>query len=71
MSPAAGELANQVGRAEGDPIIQIGPGARPGSLRRGTFSEITRDSFRWQGEASEDESRTRRLVQEMPATRRS
>jgi hypothetical protein len=61
MSPAAGEFANQVGRAEGDRIVQIGPGARPGSLKRWTFSEITRDSFRRQGETSEDEGHTRRL----------
>jgi hypothetical protein len=70
-SPAAGEFANQVGRAEGDRIVQIGPGARPGSLKRWTFSEITRDSFRRQGETSEDEGHTRRLAQEMRATRDS
>ena len=57
MAPYWGEFAHQLGRADGDRVVQEGSG------RRWTFSEITADSFRWTGETDG------RLVQELRAAR--
>lgn len=57
MAPFWGEFAHQLGRADGDEILQEGSG------RRWTFREITADSFRWTGETGG------RLVQELRAAR--
>jgi hypothetical protein len=57
MAPFWSEFAHQLGRAEGDRIVQEGSG------RRWTFQEITADSFRWTGETDG------RLVQELRAAR--
>jgi hypothetical protein len=70
MQPATGEFLELVGRAEGDRIVQVGRGTRAGQVERWTFSEISPESFLWQGEVSDDEGASWRLVQEMRATRR-
>ena len=57
MAPHWGEFANQVGRADGDRIVQ------DGGERRWVFSEITATSFRWTGETDG------RVVQRMTAAR--
>jgi hypothetical protein len=57
MAPGLDEFAHQIGRAEGDRIVQEGSG------RRWTFSDVTADSFRWTGE------KDGRLVQELHAAR--
>jgi hypothetical protein len=43
----------QLGRARDEDIVQEGK-ADSGVLTRWSFSEITRDSFRWRGERSPD-----------------
>ena len=69
MSPAGGEYAHLIGRETDERIVQTGHGPDPARLDRWTFSEITDDSFLWQGEVSDDDGKTWRLVQEIHATR--
>ena len=57
MAPHWGEFAHQLGRADGDRIIQEGSG------RRWTFHDVEHDSFSWTGE------RDGRVVQELRAAR--
>ena len=58
----------QLGRAQGDDIVQLG--TRPdGHLLRWSFSEITRDSFLWRGEISTDQGITWRINTEFTARR--
>jgi hypothetical protein len=57
MAPGLGEFSHQVGRSDGDRIVQEGGG------RRWTFLDIERDSFNWTGETDG------RLVQEITAAR--
>jgi hypothetical protein len=57
MAPFWGEFARQVGRADGDRIVQEGDG------HRWVFRDITASSFRWVGEMDG------RLVQEIRAAR--
>ena len=45
--------ARQLGRAQGNDIVQIGKNDA-GMLLRWSFTEITPDSFRWLGERSHD-----------------
>jgi hypothetical protein len=56
------------GRRVGTDIVQIG--TRPdGTPTRWMFTEITRDSFRWTGEALNPDGKTWRLEGEFRATR--
>lgn len=57
--PASGQRIDLEGRAQGNDVVQLG--IRAGRLIRWTFSEIHRDSFRWQGHALEDDGSTWRL----------
>jgi len=47
--PVKQYYSRQIGRAEGDDIVQIGTNAE-GEQTRWRFTGITRDSFRWLGE---------------------
>src|SRR3954447_11443170 len=51
--PAVNFFSQQVGRAQGDRIVQEGPDPRGGTMRW-TFSEIEPDSFHWTGERASD-----------------
>jgi hypothetical protein len=70
MQPATGEFFELTGRAEGDRIVQIGHSPGSSAIECWTFSEITPESFLWQGEISADGGESWRLVQEMRARRR-
>jgi hypothetical protein len=59
--PATNFFAQQIGRAQGADIVQIGPDPRGGSVRW-VFSEIQRDSFHWTGERAPDDRNWRREV---------
>ena len=59
--PATNFFSQQIGRAEGSDIVQIGPDPRGGSIRW-VFTEIERDSFHWYGERSVDDRNWRREV---------
>ncbi|MGH2871311.1 MAG: hypothetical protein ACRDL5_02500 [Solirubrobacteraceae bacterium] len=69
MQPADGEFVHLIGRETNGQIVQIGTGPDPSRQERWTFSEITANSFVWQGEVSRDGGQTWRLMQEMQATR--
>ncbi|ESY02904.1 MULTISPECIES: hypothetical protein [unclassified Mesorhizobium] len=60
--------SRQLGRAEGDTIVQVGADGT-GSSVRWSFSRITKDSFRWLGERSHDDGKTWRLEVEFLARR--
>ncbi|HEX6956878.1 MAG TPA: hypothetical protein VF194_02745 [Ferrovibrio sp.] len=51
--PVAQAYLSQIGRKEGDAIVQEGKDAL-GKSRRWSFTEIAPDSFLWRGEVSED-----------------
>jgi hypothetical protein len=53
-------LMQQIGRPQGVDIVQEGT-TDTGALSRGTFTEITPQSFRWTAEASLDRGATWRL----------
>jgi hypothetical protein len=59
-----------IGRASGKDIVQIGTHAN-GTPIRWIFTEITRDSFRWTGEALEADGKTWRLEGEFRAKRKA
>jgi hypothetical protein len=61
-------FSRQLGRAEGDAIIQDGADGTGGSVRW-SFSRITQDSFRWLAERSHDNGATWRLEVEFLARR--
>ena len=66
--PVTQNFLQMIGRKQGDDIVQLGN--RPdGKLIRWSFSEITTNSFRWQGETSDDEGATWRLNVEFTARR--
>lgn len=66
--PATQIYARQVGRRDGDDIVQ--QGAMPsGALLRWRFTEIEPDSFHWLGEISSDGGATWRLQVEVFARR--
>jgi hypothetical protein len=67
MGPAAGQHAWLTGRPSPEGILQEG-GDEDG-LIRWTFTDITPDSFTWQGFASADDGASWRLVQRMYASR--
>lgn len=57
--PASGQRIELEGRAQGNDVVQLG--IRAGRPIRWTFSEVRRDSFRWQGHALEDDGNTWRI----------
>ena len=57
--PASGQRIELEGRAQGNDVVQLG--MRAGRPIRWTFSEVRRDSFRWQGHALEDDGNTWRI----------
>ena len=59
--PATNFFTQQIGRAQGDDIVQIGSDPR-GGLMRWTFSEIEPDSFHWTAERAADERTWRHEV---------
>jgi hypothetical protein len=52
--PATNFFSQQIARAQGADIVQVGADPRGGSMRW-TFSDIEQDSFRWTAERSADE----------------
>ena len=58
----------QLGRAQGDRIVQVGD-LGDGVHLRWSFSDITRDSFRWRGERSTDAGATWQLQADFRARR--
>ena len=66
--PVSQTYLSMIGRKRGDDIVQEGEGPG-GSLIRWSFSEISRDAFRWRGEISADRGATWRLIVEFFARR--
>lgn len=67
-NPVSGHREEQIGRRVGNEIVQVG--ARPdGTATRWRFTEITKDSFHWIGEALEPDGKTWKLEGEFRATR--
>jgi len=52
--------ARQIGRAQGDDIVQIGKNDA-GAMLRWSFTDITTDLFRWLGERSHDDGKSWQL----------
>lgn len=71
MAPASTQFVHLVGRELDGRIEQIGQSPDSTRIERWTFSEITDESFLWQGEVSRDEGKTWRVIQEMRATRQA
>ena len=67
--PSLGLYVTQIGRAQGDDIVQEGRSA-DGVPVRWSFREIRPDSFRWLGEVSDDGGASWRPQLEMQARRR-
>ena len=68
INPVTGQRDDQIGRRVGSDIVQVG--ARPdGTPTRWMFTELTRDSFRWTGEALDGDGKTWRLGGEFLARR--
>lgn len=59
--PATNFFGQQIARAQGDDIVQVGPDPRGGSMRW-IFSDIQPDSFHWTAERSQDDRHWRREV---------
>jgi hypothetical protein len=69
-NPVSGHREEQVGRWNGQDILQ--EGTRPdGTKTRWTFTEISATSFHWRGEAQYPDKETWTLEGEFIATRRS
>lgn len=67
-NPAGDHHEQQIGRRVGKDVVQVG--TRPdGTPTRWTFTDITRDSFHWLGEALDKDGRTWNLEGEFLATR--
>ena len=66
--PATQFYARQIGRPEGDQIVQLGT-LPSGAMLRWRFTEIETDSFHWLGEISTDKGATWRLQVEVFARR--
>ncbi|TIU09274.1 MAG: hypothetical protein E5W40_14835, partial [Mesorhizobium sp.] len=66
--PRTQYYSRQLGRAEGDTIVQQGADGTGASVRW-SFSRITENSFRWLGERSQDDGATWRLEVEFLARR--
>jgi hypothetical protein len=60
--------ARQVGRGQGDDIVQVGKNDAGESLRW-SFSDITPDTFRWRGERWRDRGKSWQLQAEFLARR--
>ena len=69
IDPATNSYRQQIGRAEGADIVQIGK-TEAGALSRWSFTEITANSFHWKGEGSTDNGKTWRLFVEVFARRK-
>jgi hypothetical protein len=68
-NPAGDHYEEQIGRKNGDDIVQIG--TRPdGTTTRWTFNEITADSFHWLGEAQAAGSAAWKIEGEFRAARK-
>jgi hypothetical protein len=68
FNPHNGVRAELIGRRRGNQIVQEG-NFPDGTPIRWTFSEITRDSFRWRGERREPDGKTWKLQVEFRAHR--
>lgn len=68
INPVTGHREEQIGRARGSDIVQIGARA-DGTPTRWTWTEVTRDSFHWLGEALQPDGVTWRLEGEFLGTR--
>src|SRR5262245_1598615 len=60
--PATNFFSQQIAKANGNDIVQVGPDPRGGSMRW-VFSDIQPNSFRWTGERSMDHRNWRREVE--------
>lgn len=69
INPAQGARSELVGRRIGGDIVQLGHHA-DGTPIRWMFTEVTKDSFRWTGEALQADGKTWKLQGEFLATRR-
>jgi hypothetical protein len=69
IAPPFGRVVNLIARPDGEDILLEGR-APNGWLVRWSFSDITGESFRWQGRLSTDEGRTWALAEEMRLQRR-
>lgn len=69
VTPVQRAVRRLVARPEGDDIVLEGVDLG-GRLMRWSFSEITADSFLWQGRSSHDGGRTWQLEEEMRLSRR-
>lgn len=69
INPPSNARVDLIGRRNGDDIVQIGVYAN-GTPIRWIFSNITNDSFRWTGEALNNDGNTWRLEGEFLATRK-
>ncbi len=69
IDPGRSVFRQQIGRARGADIVQEGT-AETGDHSRWSFTEITADSFHWQGEAKPANAADWRLVVEVKARRR-
>lgn len=67
IDPATNSFRYQIGRRQGQDIVQEGK-AESGAFSRWSFTEIAPDSFRWLGESSTD-GKAWRLVVEVRARR--
>jgi hypothetical protein len=67
IDPATNSFRYQIGRRQGDDIVQEGK-TETGALSRWSFTEIAPDSFRWLGQSSAD-GKAWRLVVEVRAQR--
>jgi uncharacterized damage-inducible protein DinB len=68
INPLTGQRNELVGRRVGSDVVQVGTHA-DGTPVRWLFTEITPDSFRWIGEALENDGRTWKVQGEFKATR--
>jgi hypothetical protein len=66
--PLRQAYTRQIGRAEGNDIVQIGKNDK-GETQRWRFVDIARDSFRWLGELSRDDGKTWQLQAKFRARR--
>jgi DNA/RNA-binding domain of Phe-tRNA-synthetase-like protein len=67
-NPAGGHYEEQIGRRIGPDIVQLGIRSN-GTPTRWTFAEITKDSFRWLGDALDPDGKTWRPESEFRARR--
>jgi hypothetical protein len=68
IDPATNTYRQQIGRKQGADIVQEGT-TETGALSRWSFTEITRESFHWKGEASTDKDASWLLLIEVFARR--